>query len=94
METRLPISNLVVLASCVLLGAGLCFPWHYLNQSNNQEASAQAISETTHAVAKTTKVKKSQANQKYLCISRKLTKAPHHAINAKSKIANRSQRTL
>jgi len=94
METRLPISNLVVLASCALLGAGLCFPWHYLSQSNNQEASAQAISQTKHVVAETTKVKKTQTNQKYLCISRKLTKASHHPINARSKIANRSLKTL
>jgi hypothetical protein len=32
--------------------------------------------------------------QKYLCISRKLTKAPHHALKARSKMANRLQRTL
>ncbi|MDR3616718.1 MAG: hypothetical protein P4L53_24385 [Candidatus Obscuribacterales bacterium] len=94
METRLLESNLLVLASCALLGAGLSFPWHVLIQSNNQAVSAHTISENKHVVAVAAKVNKSQTNQKYLCISRKLTKASHHANKVKSRIAGRPLKTL
>jgi hypothetical protein len=94
METRLPKSNLLILASCALLGAGLSFPWHSLTQNNNQSASAHPISETKQVVATTAKVKKPQTSQKYLCISRKLIKAPHHANSRRARIANRSLKTL
>lgn len=101
METRVSNpslkSSLIILASCLVFGIGLCFPWHSLFSNNNQAAFAQttqAVSESKKVVVQTTKVTKPQAKQKYLCVARKLTKVSHHTHQAKQRVASHTMKAL